>query len=123
MKNIRHELEYGIQNPVRKKILRRIYMAIATLGLGVLLVIGYVIFLSPVPTIGTQFIPPKEWLVQRDAYVDPKHVWNGPIQSKPGDEIWLFKSPPSTWHQLRGAEGVCLVRDGTPIDGVATRMN
>jgi hypothetical protein len=42
---------------------------------------------------------------------------------KPGDELWEFCSPPETWHNRRGREGVAMVRRGKVVRSVITRMN
>jgi len=40
-----------------------------------------------------------------------------------GDELWTFKSPPETWRQRRGREGIALVRDGKIVKDILTAMN
>lgn len=40
-----------------------------------------------------------------------------------GDELWEFCSPPETWVNLMGSEGICIVRDGEIIACIVTRMN
>jgi hypothetical protein len=44
-------------------------------------------------------------------------------EMKPGDEIWSFSSPASSWQDLAGRAGVVLVRDGNPIKALVTMLN
>lgn len=37
---------------------------------------------------------------------------------RPGDEVWLYRSPPATWHEGKGERGLALVRSGR-IVGIA----
>jgi|ERR1700722_1199360 hypothetical protein len=41
----------------------------------------------------------------------------------PGDELWVFSSPPDSWEHLAGRSGVALVRGGVPIRILVTMMN
>ena len=41
----------------------------------------------------------------------------------PGDEIWIFSSPPDSWRHLAGRAGIALVRKGIPIRTIVTTMN
>jgi hypothetical protein len=67
------------------------------------------------------YVPPVSWLTER---ADPNSykTWDGMVPAEPGDEIWLFRSPKSSWKE-GGAAGVCLVRGGQPIDGLVTESN
>ncbi len=42
---------------------------------------------------------------------------------RPGDTYRHFRTPPYTWRQLTGREGITLVRDGVPIAGIVTVLN
>jgi hypothetical protein len=42
---------------------------------------------------------------------------------RPGDELWEFCSPKSSWDMLMGVAGYELVRDGVAIAQVIVRMN
>jgi hypothetical protein len=42
-----------------------------------------------------------------------RHRWNAfQAAIRPGDEIWLFCSPPRTWEALMGSRGLVLLRNG-----------
>jgi hypothetical protein len=41
----------------------------------------------------------------------------------PGDELWVFSSPPESWKNLAGSFGVALVRGGVPIKILVTVVN
>jgi len=40
-----------------------------------------------------------------------------------GDEIWYFNSPDSTWANLCGRAGLCIVRNGQIVDSLVLMMN
>jgi hypothetical protein len=42
---------------------------------------------------------------------------------QPGDELWTFMSPSSSWQALAGRAGIAVVRDGTVIATLLTMMN
>lgn len=53
-----------------------------------------------------------------------KVMWEPFIAQKTeGDEIWEYSTPREEWNQLMGHAGYALVRDGTIIDILTTRMN
>jgi hypothetical protein len=45
------------------------------------------------------------------------------IRRQPGDELWSFSSPPSSWGLMMGTSGIALVRNGRVIADVVTMMN
>jgi len=52
------------------------------------------------------------------------HLWlNLKRKIQEGDELWEYCSPPETWENLCGREGVCLVRGEEIIDRIITKMN
>jgi hypothetical protein len=61
--------------------------------------------------------------VENLSAADPALNWSGLVKSKPGDQIWSFRSPPATWNQEMGTAGECLVRAGKIIDGYVTLVN
>lgn len=44
-------------------------------------------------------------------------------QMQPGDELWEFRSPPASWKQLCGREGLVLLRRGKVVANVLTGMS
>ena len=44
-------------------------------------------------------------------------------QLQEGDELWEFCSPPESWDNLYGREGICIVRNGEIIDRIIMKMN
>jgi hypothetical protein len=44
-------------------------------------------------------------------------------EMRPGDELWEFCSARSSWDQLTGMAGYELIRDGTVVAALISRMN
>lgn len=74
---------------------------------------------------------PVDWLVsqisvqqaeeQEDVARDSWNAFKAAIT--PGDEIWIFCSPPKTWEILMGSRGIVLVRNGKKIAQIVTVRN
>jgi hypothetical protein len=51
-------------------------------------------------------------------------MWNPFIIEKcPGDELWRFRSPPSTWENMAGCAGYSIVRCGAIVCSLVTLRN
>lgn len=51
-----------------------------------------------------------------DEYLSKNILWQDFKKTiRRNDELWLFRSEPSTWNQGKGKEGYCIVRDGEII--------
>ncbi len=89
--------------------------------------------LSPVTKqTGEARLFPVDWLVRPVSILEAEdheglrsmERWNDlTAVIQPGDEIWLFCSPPRTWEVMMGREGYVLLRNGKEIDRVVTVMN
>jgi hypothetical protein len=44
-------------------------------------------------------------------------------EMQPGDELWIFSSPPESWQAHAGRSGIALVRNGIPIKTLVGVMN
>jgi hypothetical protein len=44
-------------------------------------------------------------------------------QMQEGDELWEFESPPETWENLAGRQGIALIRDCKVVAVIVTLMN
>jgi hypothetical protein len=75
---------------------------------------------------------PADWLVRQISIQqaeDHEEVlglngWNTlKAAIQPGDDIWIFCSPPKTWNALMGRRGIVLLREGKEIAKVVTVMN
>jgi hypothetical protein len=40
-----------------------------------------------------------------------------------GDQLWEFISPPDTWQNLCGRQGIAIVRNGEVLSTLVTEMN
>lgn len=45
------------------------------------------------------------------------------LRMRPGDELWMYQSPPDSWKAMHGRMGIALVRNGKVIDSILTAMN
>jgi hypothetical protein len=78
---------------------------------------------------------PTEWLTEKVSVADAEaanmsdgrpfgfqHLKWEKLKAKmvPGDELWEFHSPPSTWVHLMGREGYAVVRQGQIIESLIT---
>jgi len=94
---------------------------------------------------GTRDVIPKAWLKNKttveqaerknlvsDDRLGPKPVPFGFINEqwqefksgiKEGDELWEFESSAGSWKGLAGRAGFCIVRRGSIVDTIITRMN
>jgi hypothetical protein len=76
---------------------------------------------------------PSEWLTEKMTIeaAEAANTTNGRVfgfqhlkwerlkaKMLPGDEIWEFCSPPSTWAHLQGRQGYAVVRNGTVVDSL-----
>lgn len=74
---------------------------------------------------------PTDWLVgQISVQQAEEHEevggdsWNAlKTAIKPGDQIWIYCTPPKTWEILMGSRGIVLLRDGEKIARVETLRN
>lgn len=52
------------------------------------------------------------------------HQWNElKSELQEGDELWLFSSPKTSWMNMCGRAGICIVRDGKVVSSMVTMMN
>jgi hypothetical protein len=66
---------------------------------------------------------PKSWLIERvdaakaeaDGHVDRTPWERISRHLQPGDEIWLYGTPPGHWENMAGRQGVVLVRNGRVV--------
>jgi hypothetical protein len=75
---------------------------------------------------------PADWLVRQTSIQEAEdHTgvrgmrrWNDlKTAIEPGDEIWIFCSPPKMWEAMMGRRGFVLLRNGKEIARVVTVMN
>ncbi|MBN1552134.1 hypothetical protein JW979_11715 [bacterium] len=96
---------------------------------------------APTPTI----LVPMEWLTVKTTIAEAEqknmvadnHLGSQPVPFgfmndewqkfkdtiQKGDELWEFDSPEEYWMGLSGSAGLCIVRKGTVIDVIFTKMN
>ena len=56
--------------------------------------------------------------------LESQHRWSAFIgQMQPGDQLWYFSTPHSSWTTLAGREGYAIVRHGRRVDSYIVRMN
>ena len=75
---------------------------------------------------------PADWLVRQISDLEAEggeglRGWNRwddlKAAIKPGDQLWVYCSPPRTWEVLMGSRGIVLLRNGHEIYRVVTVMN